>query len=116
MGRVWGGGGPSAAGTLCAVAGYLARVDELGYRAAMRRHGLGDQVRVITGGDSERDGHRAAVDLTSVSQEAAVQAQSAVRAAVDRLEGHVVGTTDTVLDPRLVVRSSSSPPSRLTSQ
>lgn len=141
-----------------------------GYRAAMRRHGLGDQVRVITGGDSERDGHRAAaellrhqrlptavcafndhcalgvidgfakagvrvpgdcsvtgyddspvaqltaVDLTSVSQEAAVQAQSAVRAAVDRLEGHIVGTTDTVLDPRLVVRGSSSPPSRLTSQ
>lgn len=137
-----------------------------GYRAAMRRHGLGDQVRVITGGDSERDGRRAAaellrhqrlptavcafndhcalgvidafakagvrvpgdcsvtgyddspvaqltaVDLTSVSQEAAVQAQSAVRAAVDRLEGHVAGATDTVLDPRLVVRGSSSPPSR----
>ena len=45
-----------------------------------------------------------------------MQAQSAVRAAVDRLERHVVGTTDTVLDPRLVVRGSSSPPSRLTSQ
>lgn len=137
-----------------------------GYRAAMRRHGLGDQVRVVTGGDAERDGHRAAagllrheslptavcafndhcalgiidalaraglrvpgdcsvtgydnspvaqltaIDLTSVSQEAAVLARSAVRAAVDRLEGHVAGGTDTVLDPRLVVRGSSSPPGR----
>jgi DNA-binding LacI/PurR family transcriptional regulator len=135
-----------------------------GYRAAMRRHGLGDHVRVVTGGDSERDGHRAAagllraerlptavcafndhcalgvidalakarmrvpgdcsvtgydnspvaqlnaVDLTSVSQEAAALAQSAVRAAVDRLEGRVTDTTDTVLEPRLVIRGSSSPP------
>lgn len=136
-----------------------------GYRAAMRRHGLSDHVRVITGGDSEPDGHRAAaellrqerlptavcafndhcalgvldalakagvqvpgdcsvtgyddtpvaqltaVDLTSVSQEAATLAESAVRAAVDRLEGHVVGATDAVLQPRLVARGSSSPPS-----
>ena len=137
-----------------------------GYRAAMRGHGLGDHVRVVTGGDSERDGHRAAaellrheqlptavcafndhcalgimdalakagvqvpgdcsvtgydnslvaqltaVDLTSVSQEAAVLAESAVRAAVDRLEGRVTGTTDAVLEPRLIVRGSSSPPNR----
>jgi DNA-binding LacI/PurR family transcriptional regulator len=137
-----------------------------GYRAAMRRYGLGDRARVVTGGDSERDGHRAAaellgheqlptavcafndhcalgvidafakagvrvpgdcsvtghddspvaqltaIDLTSVSQEAAMLAQSAVRAAVDRLEGHVAGTTDTVLEPRLVIRGSTSPPSR----
>src|SRR5262249_9550258 len=119
-----------------------------GYRAAMRRYGLGDHARVIAGGDSERDGHRAAaellrhelptavcafndhcalgvidalaragvqvpgdcsvtgydnspvaqltaIDLTSVSQEAAMLAQSAVRAAVGRLEGHVAGGTDT---------------------
>ena len=137
-----------------------------GYRVAMRRHGLGDRVRVVTGGDSERDGHRATaellrhgqlptavcafndhcalgvidalaraglrvpgdcsvtgydnspvaqlttVDLTSVSQEAAMLAQSAVRAAVDRLEGRVAGVTDAVLQPRLVVRGSSSPPGR----
>jgi DNA-binding LacI/PurR family transcriptional regulator len=135
-----------------------------GYRVAMRGHGLGDHVRVVTGGDSERDGHRAAtellrhgelptavcafndhcalgvmdalakagarvpgdcsvtgydnslvaqlaaVDLTSVSQEAAVLAESAVRAAVDRLEGRVTGTTDAVLQPRLVIRGSSAPP------
>lgn len=137
-----------------------------GYRAAMRRYGLGDHVRVLTGGDSERDGHRAAaellrgqrlptavcafndhcalgvidmlakagvrvpsdcsvtgydnslvaqltaIDLTSVSQEPPMLAQSAVRAAIDRLEGRAAGSTDTVLEPRLVVRGSSSPPSR----
>jgi LacI family transcriptional regulator len=137
-----------------------------GYRAAMRRCGLGDHARVVTGGDSEHDGHRAAaellrheqlptavcafndhcalgvidafakagvrvpgdcsvtgyddspvaqltaIDLTSVSQEAAMLAQSAVRAAVDRLDGHVAGTTDTVLEPRLVIRGSTSRPSR----
>lgn len=137
-----------------------------GYRAAMRRYGLGDHVRVLTGGDSERDGHRAAaellrgqrlptavcafndhcalgvidtlanagvrvpgdcsvtgydnslvaqltaIDLTSVSQEPPMLAQSAVRAAIDRLEGHAAAATDTVLEPRLVIRGSSSPPSR----
>jgi DNA-binding LacI/PurR family transcriptional regulator len=137
-----------------------------GYRAAMRRHDLGARIRVITGGDSERDGHRAAaellrsqqpptavcafndhcalgiidtlakaglrvpgdcsvtgydnsliaqlaaIDLTSVSQEPPLLAQSAVRAAIDRLEGHASGPTDTVLEPRLVIRGSSSPPSR----
>lgn len=135
-----------------------------GYRAAMRAHGLGEHVRVVTGGDYEADGHRAAaellrheqlptavcafndhcalgvidalakaglrvpgdcsvtgydnspvaqltaVDLTSVSQEAVVLAESAVRAAVDRLEGRVTGTSDAVLEPRLVVRGSTSPP------
>jgi LacI family transcriptional regulator len=138
-----------------------------GYRATMRRHGLGQPARVVTGGDSERDGHRAvaellrherlptavcafndhcalgvidalakagvrvpggcsvtgyddspvaqltAVDLTSVSQEAPVLAVSAVRAAVDRLEGRVAGATDTVLEPRLIVRGSSSPPAHV---
>jgi LacI family transcriptional regulator len=137
-----------------------------GYRAAMRRHDLGDQVRVITAGDSEPDGYRAAaellrrdrlptavcafndhcalgvidalgkagvrvpgdcsvtgyddspvarlaaVDLTSVSQEAAAMAESAVRAAADRLEGRAAGSTDAVLEPRLVIRGSSAPPAR----
>jgi LacI family transcriptional regulator len=137
-----------------------------GYRAAMRVRGLGDRVRVVTGGESERDGHRAAagllrheqlptavcafndhcalgvmdalakagvrvpgdcsvtgyddspvaqlnaVDLTSVSQEAAVLAGAAVRAAVDRLEGLVTGSADTVLEPRLVIRGTSAPPDR----
>lgn len=137
-----------------------------GYRAAMRRHGLGEHIRVLTGGGSEHDGHRAAgellrnqqlptavcafndhcalgvidaltkagirvpsdcsvtgydnslvaqltaIDLTSVSQEPPVLAQSAVRAAIDRLEGRAVVGTDTVLQPRLVVRGSSIPPSR----
>lgn len=137
-----------------------------GYQAAMRRHGLGDDARVVAGGDSEPDGQRAAaallrdgrlptavcafndhcalgvidalgkagvrvpgdcsvtgyddspvaqlraVDLTSVSQEAALLAQAAVRAAAGRLEGRVAGATDEVLEPRLVARGSSSPPGR----
>jgi LacI family transcriptional regulator len=137
-----------------------------GYRAAMRRHGLDEHIRVLSGGGSEQDGRRAAgellrnqhlptalcafndhcalgvidaltkagvrvpsdcsvtgydnslvaqltaIDLTSVSQEPPVLAQSAVRAAIDRLEGRAAVGTDTVLQPRLVVRGSSSPPSR----
>ena len=66
----------------------------------------------VTGYDNSPVAQLTAVDLTSVSQEAAVLARSAVRAAADRLEGHVTGSTDTVLDPRLVVRGSSSPPGR----
>jgi DNA-binding LacI/PurR family transcriptional regulator len=34
-----------------------------GGQQPMRRHGLDGQVRVLTGGDSERDGHRAATEL-----------------------------------------------------
>jgi DNA-binding LacI/PurR family transcriptional regulator len=137
-----------------------------GYRAAMRRHGLGDHVRVLTGGESESDGHRAAagllrleqlptavcafndrcalgvmdalaragvrvpgdcsvtgydnsvvaqltaINLTSVSQEPSVLAKSAVRAAIDRLESRAAATTDTVLQPRLVVRGTSTLPGR----
>ncbi len=135
-----------------------------GYQAAMRRHGLGDDARVVAGGDCEPDGQRAAaallrgdrlptavcafndhcalgvidalgkagvrvpgdcsvtgyddspvaqlraVDLTSVSQEAALLARAAVRAAAGRLEGRVSGAADEVLEPRLVARGSSSPP------
>jgi LacI family transcriptional regulator len=66
----------------------------------------------VTGYDDSPVAQLTAVDLTSVSQEAAVLAQSAVRAAVDRLEGRVTGTTDAVLKPRLVVRGSSAPPNR----
>lgn len=134
-----------------------------GYRAAMRRHGLAEQVRVVTGGDSEHDGRRAAeellaggrlptavcafndhcalgivdalqsagvdvpgdcsvtgyddsaiarlvaVDLTSVSQEALTQADTAVRVAVDRLEGRAFEATERVLQPRLVPRGSTGP-------
>jgi DNA-binding LacI/PurR family transcriptional regulator len=136
-----------------------------GYRAAMRRHGLADRAQVVTGGDSELAGRRAAeelltrgrlpsavcayndhcalgvvdafqragvrvpgdcsvtgyddsavarlaaVDLTSVSQEADKLAEAAVRVAVDRLEGRTLQATESVLEPRLVERGSTAPPS-----
>jgi len=64
----------------------------------------------VTGYDDSPVAQLTAVDLTSVSQEAALLAETAVRAAVDRLEGRVAGITDAVLEPRLVVRGSSSAP------
>ena len=135
-----------------------------GYRAAMRRRGLSSHIRVLTGGQTERDGRRAAaellrlerlptavcafndhcalglidaltkagvripdqcsvtgydnspvaglaaIDLTSVSQEAAELAGSAVRAAITSLEEPAQDRAETVLEPRLVPRSTTSHP------
>jgi len=67
----------------------------------------------VTGYDDSPVAQLTAVDLTSVSQEAALLAESAVRAAADRLEGRVADATDAVLEPRLVARGSSSPPPAL---
>lgn len=57
----------------------------------------------------------AAVNLTSVSQEAAVQAEWAVHAAVERLDGEPRPARESVLAPRLVVRGSTGPPARAAS-
>jgi len=86
----------------------------LGVIDALRKAG----VRVpgdcsVTGYDDSPVAQLTAVDLTSVSQEAALLAESAVRAAADRLEGRVADATDAVLEPRLVARGSSSPPPAL---
>jgi len=135
-----------------------------GYRAAMRHRGLSSHIRVLTGGQTERDGRRAAaellqltplptavcafndhcalglidaltkagmhipgecsvtgydnsplaglaaIDLTSVSQEAAELARSAVRAAITSLEGPAQDRAQTVLEPRLVPRSTTGHP------
>jgi DNA-binding LacI/PurR family transcriptional regulator len=135
-----------------------------GYRTAMRRRGLSSYIRVLTGGQTEGDGRRAAaelmrlnqlptavcafndhcalglidaltragmhipgecsvtgydnspvaglaaIDLTSVSQEAAELARSAVRAAIIRLEEPVQDRAETVLEPRLVPRSTTGHP------
>jgi LacI family transcriptional regulator len=137
-----------------------------GYRAAMRRRGLSAHIRVLTGGETERDGRRAAaellrlerlptavcafndhcalglidaltkagvhipdecsvtgydnspvaglagIDLTSVSQEAAELAGSAVRAAITPLEEPARDRAETVLEPRLVPRSTTGHPGR----
>lgn len=64
----------------------------------------------VTGYDDSPVAQLRAVDLTSVSQEAALLAQAAVRAAAGRLEGRVTGPADEVLEPRLVARGSSSAP------
>jgi LacI family transcriptional regulator len=64
----------------------------------------------VTGYDNSPIAQFAAVDLTSVSQEAAQQAEWAVRAAVDRLEGVPDPPWESVLEPRLVVRGSSGAP------
>ena len=64
----------------------------------------------VTGYDNSLVAQLAAVDLTSVSQEAAVQARCAVQAAVQRLEGTRTRPRQTVLQPRLVPRGSTTPP------
>jgi DNA-binding LacI/PurR family transcriptional regulator len=64
----------------------------------------------VTGYDNSLVAQLAAVDLTSVSQEAAVQARWAVQAAVARLEGVRTRPEHAVLQPRLVTRGSTAPP------
>jgi DNA-binding LacI/PurR family transcriptional regulator len=144
--------------------GTIASDRRRGYRAAMRRHGLAGQVRVIAGDHTEAAGSRAArtlldggdlpgaviayndhcalglldafnragvgvpadvsvagyddstlarlghVNLTTVSQDAGGQAEHAVAAAVERLDGGRVRPREVVLAPRLVVRGTTGPP------
>ena len=52
----------------------------------------------------------AAIDLTSVSQEAAELARSAVGTAITLLEEPTKDRAETVLEPRLVSRSTTSHP------
>ena len=49
------------------------------------------------------------VDLTSVSQSPEAMAEAAVGLAIERLEGRRTETVERVLQPRLVVRSTSAP-------
>jgi len=50
------------------------------------------------------------IDLTTVSQEAAGQADRAVAAVLERLDGGRAEPTESVLPPRLVVRGTTAPP------
>ena len=63
----------------------------------------------VTGYDNAPIAQYAAIDLTTVSQEAPAQAQWAVRAAIERLEGVRQDTRESVLEPRLIVRGSTGP-------
>jgi len=133
------------------------------YRAAMRRHGLAEYIRVLPGDQTEDSGSAAArqllaeglptavfasndrcavglmdalrranvdvpgelsvagfddsplaqlshIDLTSVRQDPARQAELAVRAIVDRLEGHAGEPRDVTVQPKLMVRGTTAPP------
>lgn len=63
----------------------------------------------VVGYDDSPQSRWAHVELTTVSQEAALQAQEAVRLAVERLDGRR-DPREVVLEPQLVVRSTTAPP------
>ena len=144
--------------------GTIASDRRRGYRTAMRRHRLGDHIRVIPGDHTEAAGTRAAaalladgrpptavvasndrcalgvldalnragvevpgaisvvgyddstlsrlahVNLTTVSQDARRQAEHAVAAAVERLDGGRTARREVVLAPHLVVRGTTGAP------
>ena len=60
----------------------------------------------VAGYDNAPIAQFAAINLTTVSQEAAIQAQWAVRAAIERLEGVRHDTRESILEPRLIVRAA----------
>jgi DNA-binding LacI/PurR family transcriptional regulator len=143
--------------------GQIASDRRRGYRTAMRRHRLADQIRVLPGDHTEAAGTRAArallsagtlpsavvafndrcalglldafnragvevpagisvvgyddsslarlahVNLTTVSQDAARQAEHALAAAVERLDDGRTAHREVVLAPHLVVRGTTGP-------
>jgi DNA-binding LacI/PurR family transcriptional regulator len=144
--------------------GPIASDRRRGYRSAMRRHRLGDRVRVVPGDHTEEAGRHAAaallgaadpptavvasndrcavglldacvragidvpgfvsvvgyddstlsrlahVNLTTVNQSTRQQAEHAVAAAVERLDGGRRERREVVLSPRLIVRGTTGPP------
>jgi DNA-binding LacI/PurR family transcriptional regulator len=135
-----------------------------GYRQAMRRHGLQQEIRILAGDYTEESGATAArlilddarpptaifaandrcahgvlgalsrarvdvpgdisvvgyddsqlarlsfIDLTTVRQDAAQMAESAVQAIVERLDDGRTDAREIVLEPALVVRGTTGPP------
>ncbi|WP_338051331.1 LacI family DNA-binding transcriptional regulator [Pseudonocardia acidicola] len=67
----------------------------------------------VVGYDDTRLASLRNVELTSVSQDPAALAATAVRRAVARCEGQEVPAGEFVTPPRLVVRTSSGPPRRI---
>lgn len=68
-----------------------------------------DDVSIVGYDDSELS-RLAHVDLTTVNQEAGKQAEQAVDAALDRLDGGRTTPVERVLPPRLVIRGTTAPP------
>jgi DNA-binding LacI/PurR family transcriptional regulator len=64
----------------------------------------------VAGYDDSMLARLAHVNLTTVSQDAAVQAERAVALAVERLEAGRTTPREVVLAPRLVVRTTTSAP------
>src|SRR5215217_89761 len=83
----------------------------LGLLDAFNRAGVGVPADVsVAGYDDSSLARLAHVNLTTVSQDARGQAEHAVAAAVERLDGGRVRPREVVLAPRLVVRGTTGPP------
>jgi DNA-binding LacI/PurR family transcriptional regulator len=83
----------------------------LGLLDAFNRAGVEVPADVsVTGYDDSSLARLAHVNLTTVSQDARGQAEHAVAAAVERLDGGRVRPREVVLAPRLVVRGTTGPP------
>lgn len=120
--RVLAGGQTEVAGTSAAkevagsdhpptaVATYNDRV-ALGLLDGLLRAGVAvpEEVSVV-GYDDSPSAHLPHVDLTTVSQDTRGQAENAVQAAVERLDGARTTPRQVVLEPRLVVRRTTSAP------
>ena len=64
----------------------------------------------MTGYDDSMLARLGHIDLTSVSQEPREQANRAVEAVVERLDGGRTEPVSSVMAPRLVVRGTTAPP------
>ena len=82
----------------------------VGLQDAFVRAGVGVGTDIsIVGYDDSSLARLVHVDLTTVNQDAAVQARHAVAAVVERLDAGRTGRREVVLRPRLVVRGSTGP-------
>ena len=93
-----------------AVVTYNDRV-ALGLLDGMLRAGVAvPEEMSVVGYDDSPSAHLPHVDLTTVSQDTRRQAENAVQAAVERLDGARTTPRQVVLEPRLVVRRTTSAP------
>jgi LacI family transcriptional regulator len=83
----------------------------IGMLDALRRAGVDVPGQVsISGYDDSLLAQLSHIDLTSVSQEPLDQANRAVTAVVERLDGQRKEAISSVLQPRLIVRSTTAAP------
>jgi DNA-binding LacI/PurR family transcriptional regulator len=85
----------------------------LGLLDALSRAGIEVPGRMsVVGYDDSPASQLSHINLTTVSQEARAQAENAVTASVERLDGGRTQRRQVVLAPRLVVRATTGPPCR----